>query len=125
MLNSGEFREIVDILEVTITQNDALSDVKSLTKIATVHAQVNSYYRREDTLAGQEDEEIDIIFVVRYSAAYGDILKRKQDFRVQYEGVVYKIKFADDYKYRHETIKLSCKGETRYGKRERTPDQEP
>jgi SPP1 family predicted phage head-tail adaptor len=125
MLNSGEFREIVDILEVTITQNDALSDVKSLTKIATVHAQVNSYYRREDTLAGQEDEEIDIIFVVRYSAAYGDILKRKQDFRVQYEGVVYKIKFADDYKYRHETIKLSCKGVTRYGKRERTPDQEP
>jgi SPP1 family predicted phage head-tail adaptor len=125
MLNSGEFREIIDILEVTITQNAALSDVKSLTKIATVHAQVNSYYKREDTLPGQEDEEIDIIFTVRYSAAYGDILKRKQDFRAQYMCVVYKIKYADDFKYRHETIKLSCKAVTRYGKRERTPEQEP
>lgn len=125
MLNPGEFREIIDILEVIITQNAALSDVKSLNKIATVHAQVNSYYRREDNLAGQEDEEIDIIFTVRYSAAYGDILKRKQDFRVQYEGVVYKIKFADDFKYRHETIKLSCKAVTRYGKRERAPEEEP
>lgn len=125
MLNPGEFREIIDILEVTITQNAALSDVKSLSKIATVHAQVNSYYRREDTLAGQEDEEIDIIFVVRYSAAYGDILKRKQDFRVQYQGVVYKIKYADDFKYRHETIKLSCKAVTRYGKRTGSPDEEP
>ena len=62
---------------------------------------------------------------MRYSAVYGDILKRKQDFRVQYQGVVYKIKYADDFKYRHETIKLSCKAVTRYGKRTGSPDEEP
>ena len=124
MLNAGEYRYLIDILEVTITQNAALSDIKSLTKLCTVHAQINSPSRRDNELAAAENEEIDIIFTVRYSRLYGDILKRKQDFRVQYDGVVYRIKYADDYKYRHETIRLSCKAVTRYnGKRQE--EQEP
>lgn len=126
MLNAGEYRYLIDILEIVITQNAALSDIKSLNKLCTVHAQVNSPSRRDNELAAAENEEIDIIFTVRYSRLYGDILKRKQDFRVRYDGVVYRIKYADDYKYRHETIRLSCKAVTRYnGKGERPESQEP
>ena len=125
MLNAGEYRYLIDILEIVITQNAALSDIKSLNKLCTVHAQVNSPSRRDNELAAAENEEIDIIFTVRYSRLYGDILKRKQDFRVRYDGVVYRIKYADDYKYRHETIRLSCKAVTRLNGKERQEGQEP
>ena len=125
MLNAGEYRYLIDILEITITQNAALSDVKTLSKLCTVHAQVNSPSRRDNELAAADNDEIDIIFTVRYSKRYGDILKRRQDFRVQYDGVVYRIKYADDYKYRHETIRLSCKAVTRLNGKERQEGQEP
>jgi SPP1 family predicted phage head-tail adaptor len=122
MLNPGDFKYMVDILEITTVQNEVLSDTKQLTKLCSVHAYVNSPSRRDNEQAGAENQEIDIIFTVRYSKLFKDILIRKQDFRVMFEGVVYKIKYTDNFKFKNETIRLSCKAVTKYsGKAEENP----
>lgn len=119
MLNPGDFKYMVDILEITTVQNEVLSDTKQLTKLCSVHAYVNSPSRRDNEQAGAENQEIDIIFTVRYSKLLKDILIRKQDFRVMFEGVVYKIKYTDNFKFKNETIRLSCKAVTKYAEREK------
>lgn len=119
MLNPGDFKYMVDILEITTVQNEVLSDTKQLTKLCSVHAYVNSPSRRDNEQAGTENQEIDIIFTVRYSKLFKDILTRKQDFRVMFEGVVYKIKYTDNFKFKNETIRLSCKAVTKYAEKEK------
>lgn len=121
MINAGEFKYIVDILEMTTVQNVHLSDRKELTKVCTVHAYINSPSRYDNELARQDDQEIDCIFTIRYSKLLKDILIRKQDFRVRFDGVIYRIKYTDNFKFKNETIKLSCKAVTKYGKKEEEP----
>lgn len=116
--NYGEYNYMIDIMKITTGQNEMLSDYSTLRKICSVHASVNSPTRKDNEMAAADNQELDIIFKIRYSKRLKNILVRKQDFRVMFDGVVFSIKYTDNFKYKNETIRLSCKAVTRYAKKE-------
>lgn len=72
----------------------------------TLHAKVNKASGKEYLQGGAIQSQLQLVFDVRYCAAVGEIRLNTQQYRILYNGAVYKIVDYDDFMERHRTVRL-------------------
>lgn len=77
----------------------------------TCRAYVNMQTGGEHAAAGQTVETETLVFTVRYCLAIADITPGS--YRILFNGEIYDISAVDDYRFRHETLKLTASRKAR------------
>lgn len=107
MIETKAFREKIAVFKIRHTSDDVGNPVRQLVPVTEVRAYVNYATKQEKFDNGNNATKIDLAMYIRYSKQAAEIMNKRQDYIVQHRGINYRIISADDYQYRHETIKMS------------------
>lgn len=72
----------------------------------TCHAQVNKTGGNEYLVAGTVSTKNKFSFIVRYCSELKDLQFNTQSYRIIFNGIIFNILDADDFKQQHKTIKI-------------------
>lgn len=72
-----------------------------------LHARVNNASHDVRLRAGASEDALVRTFDVRYCEALEDVKESPQLYRVRYRGAIYRVRAADDFEERHETVRIT------------------
>lgn len=110
--NPGDYRERITICKRALDKTNTGSEYEGEpTPIKTLSALVNTLSPSEREEAARDNVRYDITFKIRYGREIDDVLLNPQEYVVLFMGVYFSIQFPDDFKYKHDRIKLFCRKE--------------
>lgn len=110
--NPGDYRDRITICKRNLDKTDTGQEYENEpTPLKTLSALVNTLSPSEREAAARENVRYDITFKIRYGKMIDDIILNPQEYVVLFKGVYFEIKYTDDFKYKHDRIKLFCEKE--------------
>ena len=107
--NAGDYRERITICKRQLSKTETGREFDGEpVMIKTVSALVNTLSPSEREAAARENVRYDITFKIRYGSEISDLLINPQEYLVMFRGVYFEILYPDDFKYKHDRIKLYC-----------------
>lgn len=82
-------------------------DTEAWTQALHLHARVNNASADVRLRAGASEDSLVRTFDVRYCAALEPVKLSPQLYRVLYRDGVYRVRGADDFEERHETVRIT------------------